>query len=303
MDHSALRERWQARSEELAARVRCERHAGGGWWLTWKTSHRPCPPSGRSPPSTNRCQPISARAGTGSLYPSQHKLLPLFKKGSAAHVNNIAVGTHGRHRSNLWTYPAGSVGSDAQRGRQDDPTVKPTSMLEDALADLTNPGETVLDPFLGSGSTVLAADNTGRVCCGVELDPLYVDVMIRRFQAATGAAAILACSGETFEQVATRRRDDETPIALSCVASRPGRERRFQHTRPKAFRRHVGLAPSPDRHYQSLGDELRFPLEVEILLTSGRSFEPLRKIGFVSRGDPPLHAKIGELTLAGERFF
>jgi DNA modification methylase len=112
-------------------------------------------------------------AGTGSLYPSQHKLLPLFKKGSADHFNNIAVGTHGRHRSNLWTYPAGSVGSNAQRGRQDDPTVKPTSMFEDALADLTNPGEIVLDPFLGSGSTLFAADNTGRVCCGVELDPLY----------------------------------------------------------------------------------------------------------------------------------
>jgi DNA modification methylase len=82
-------------------------------------------------------------------------------------------------------------------------------MFEDAWADLTNPGEIVLDPFLGSGSTVFAADKTGRVCCGVELDPLYVDLMIRRFQASTGVAAILAGSGETFEQVATRRHDDE----------------------------------------------------------------------------------------------
>jgi DNA modification methylase len=87
--------------------------------------------------------------------------------------------------------------------------VKPTSMFEGALADLTNPGEIVLDPFLGSGSTLFAADNTGRVCCGVELIPLYVDVMIRRFQASTGLAAILAGSGETFAQVATRRRGDE----------------------------------------------------------------------------------------------
>jgi hypothetical protein len=133
-------------------------------------------------------------AGTGHLYPSQHKLLPLFKKGVAAHINSIAVGTHGGHRSNLWTYPAASVGSDAPRGREDLPTAKLSSMLEDALADLladlTTPGEIVVDPFLGSGATLFAAQNTGRVCCGVELDPLSVDGIIRRYQASTGIAAI-----------------------------------------------------------------------------------------------------------------
>jgi DNA modification methylase len=139
-------------------------------------------------------------AVTAGLYRSQHKLLPLFKKGSAAHVNSISLGKRGRHRTNLWTYPAASLES---------PTVKPTSMLEDALIDLTNHGEIVLDPFLGSGSNLIAAQNTGRVCCGVELDPLYVDVIIRRYEASTGIAAILADSGETFEQVATRRLTDE----------------------------------------------------------------------------------------------
>jgi DNA modification methylase len=148
------------------------------------------------------------RAGTGNLYPSQHQLLPLFKKGVAAHVSSISFGKRGRQRTNLWTYPATSVGSDVP-GRQDDPTVKPISMLEDALGDLTNRGEMVLDPFLGSGSTLIAAQNTGRVCCGVELDPLYVDLIIRRFEASTGIAAILADSGETFEHVATRRRGNE----------------------------------------------------------------------------------------------
>ena len=95
-------------------------------------------------------------AGMGSLYRSQHELLPLFKCGPAPHVNNIELGKRGRWRSNVWTYPgASSLGSDARRGLQDHPTVKPTAMLEDALVDLTNRGDIVIDPFLGSGSTLI----------------------------------------------------------------------------------------------------------------------------------------------------
>ncbi len=154
-------------------------------------------------------------AGMGSLYRSQHELLPLFKKGATSHINNISLGKRGRHRTNLWTYPgASSVGSHARRGLQDHPTVKPTAMLEDALIDLTNRGEIALDPFLGSGSTLMAAENTGRVCCGVELDPTYVDVIIRRYEAATGKSAILADTGEPFATVASRRRN-ESSDALS----------------------------------------------------------------------------------------
>ena len=149
-------------------------------------------------------------AGMGSLYRSQHELLPLFKKGAASHVNNISLGRRGRHRTNVWTYPgASSLGSDARRGLQDHPTVKPTAMLHDALIDLTNRGEIVLDPFLGSGSTLIAAENTGRVCCGVELDPLYVDVIIRRYQGVTGTTASLADTGEPFEKLVDRRRKDK----------------------------------------------------------------------------------------------
>jgi DNA modification methylase len=148
-------------------------------------------------------------AGMGSLYRSQHELLPLFKKGEAPHVNNISLGKRGRHRSNLWTYPgASSLGSDARRGLLDHPTVKPTAMLQDALIDLTNRGDIVLDPFLGSGSTLMAAENTGRICCGVELDPLYVDVIIRRYEKATRQTAILAETGEPFATVAARRADE-----------------------------------------------------------------------------------------------
>lgn len=145
-------------------------------------------------------------AGMGSLYRSQHELLPLFKKGDAPHINNIELGKRGRWRSNVWTYPgASSLGSDARRGLQDHPTVKPTAMLEDALLDLTNRGEIVLDPFLGSGSTLIAADRAGRVCRGVELDPLYVDVIVRRYEAAAGKGAILTETGETFQELAARR--------------------------------------------------------------------------------------------------
>ena len=105
------------------------------------------------------------------------------RKESRPHVNNVELGKRGRWRSNVWTYPgASSLGSDARRGLKDHPTVKPTAMLEDALLDLTNRGDLVIDPFLGSGSTLIAAENTGRVCRGVELDPLYVDVIVRRLR-------------------------------------------------------------------------------------------------------------------------
>jgi len=155
-------------------------------------------------------------AGMGSLYRSQHELLSLFKKGTGPQVNNVELGKRGRWRSNVWTYPgASSLGSDARRGLQDHPTVKPTAMLEDALLDLTNRGDFVLDPFLGSGSTLIAAENTGRICRGVELDPLYVDVIVRRYEAASGTAAVLVETGETFEELEqrrTRERASGTPM-------------------------------------------------------------------------------------------
>jgi DNA modification methylase len=145
-------------------------------------------------------------AGMGSLYRSQHELLPLFKKGKTPHVNNIELGRKGRWRSNVWTYPgASSIGSDARRGLEDHPTVKPTAMLVDALFDLTNRGEIVLDPFLGSGSTLIAAERTGRCCRGVELDPLYIDVILRRYQRETGESAVLQATGETFDELRENR--------------------------------------------------------------------------------------------------
>jgi DNA modification methylase len=156
---------------------------------------------------------VKTNGGMGSLYRSQHELLPLFKKGTAAHVNNVEFGKRGRWRSNVWTYPgASSLGSDARRGLKDHPTVKPTAMLEDALLDLTHRGDIVIDPFLGSGSTLIAANKTRRVCRGVELDPLYVDVIVRRYEAATGNPAILVETGEEFDVQAARRAREAAPV-------------------------------------------------------------------------------------------
>jgi DNA modification methylase len=144
---------------------------------------------------------------------SQHELLPLLKKGAAPHVNNVELGKRGRWRSNVWTYPgASSLGSDARRGLKDHPTVKPTALLEDALLDLTNRGDIVIDPFLGSGSTLIAAEKTKRMCRGVELDPLYVDVIVRRYEAATGNLAVLTETGEAFEAVAPRRASETATV-------------------------------------------------------------------------------------------
>ncbi len=160
-------------------------------------------------------------AGMGSLYRSQHELLPIYKKGDAPHVNNVDLGRKaGRSRTNVWTYPgASSLGSDARQGLQDHPTVKPVAMLADALLDLTHRGEVVLDPFLGSGSTLIAAEQTGRVCRGVEIDPCYVDLIARRYEAVTGTAAVLEATGETFADLAQRRRSEAQPDAPATAAT------------------------------------------------------------------------------------
>ena len=158
-------------------------------WRGYPTVHAAATSVGLDP--LNLIVWSKTNAGMGSLYRSAHELLPLYKKGRAAHVNNVELGRHGRWRSNVWTYPgASSLGSDAPKGLRSHPTVKPVSMLEDALLDVTHRGEIVLDPFLGSGSTVMAAEKAGRTCRGVEIDPAYVDVGLRRFEAATGSIAI-----------------------------------------------------------------------------------------------------------------
>lgn len=143
--------------------------------------------------------------GMGSLYRSQHELVFVYKTAGAGHRNNIQLGKYGRYRTNLWQYPCANTLS--RQGGEGDllrmhPTVKPTALVADAILDCSERGGIVLDAFLGSGTTLLAAERTGRVCRGLELDPLYVDVAVRRWQALTGDAAVHAVAGQTFDEVA-----------------------------------------------------------------------------------------------------
>jgi DNA modification methylase len=144
-------------------------------------------------------------AGMGSFYRSQHELILVFKSGRGAHINSFELGQHGRYRTNLWTYPGAN---SLQRGRMEElalhPTVKPVGLVADAMLDCSAPGDLVLDAFCGSGTVFLAAERTRRRACALELDPRYVDVAIRRWEEATGEAAIHAERGLTFAACAAR---------------------------------------------------------------------------------------------------
>jgi DNA modification methylase len=139
-------------------------------------------------------------------------LLPVFRKGDEPHVNNVELGRHGRWRSNVWEYAgASSLGSDSREGLALHPTVKPRLLLEDALMDVTNRGDIVIDCFAGSGSTLVAAEATGRRCRAIEFDGPYCDVIVRRWSEMTGREAILEATGETFAEVEAHRRDEGSP--------------------------------------------------------------------------------------------
>src|SRR5262249_53439957 len=127
-------------------------------------------------------------------------------KGDALHINNVERSKNGRQRSNVWTHPgAYGLASEGRKGRQHHPSVKPVAMLEDALLDMSGRGDIVIDPFLGSGSTLIACEKTGRHCRGIELDPLYVEVILRRYEEVTKQYAVLESTGETFAEMALRR--------------------------------------------------------------------------------------------------
>jgi len=157
----------------------------------------------------NLCVWTKGNGGMGSLYRSAHELCFVFKHGKSSHQNNVQLGQFGRYRTNVWQYDG--MSSFARTTEEGNllalhPTVKPVALVADALLDASARGEIVLDPFLGSGTTLVATERTGRVCYGIEIDPLYVDTAIRRWQTFTGQMATHTQSGRTFlEHQAVRR--------------------------------------------------------------------------------------------------
>jgi len=154
----------------------------------------------------NLCVWNKNNGGMGSLYRSKHELVFVYKAGTGPHVNTIELGKNGRYRTNVWDY----AGINTWRaGRDADlemhPTVKPTALVIDAIKDCSRRGDIVLDAFSGSGTTIIAAHKSGRRARAIELDPLYIDVAIRRWQTVTGQAATMAITGETFAEVEERR--------------------------------------------------------------------------------------------------
>ena len=147
----------------------------------------------------NICVWTKTTPGQGSFYRSAHEFVFVYKHGSAPHLNAIELGRHGRSRSNVWTYAGVNT---FRAGRMDElkmhPTVKPVALIADAIRDCTRQGSIVLDAFSGSGSTIMAAEQIGRRACCIEIDPVYVDVAIRRWQGFTGKDAVLASPNQTF---------------------------------------------------------------------------------------------------------
>jgi DNA modification methylase len=170
----------------------------------------------------NLCIWAKKSAGMGSFYRSRHELIFIWKSGTAPHLNNFQLGQHGRNRSNVWEYPGiTSLGAARLEQLSMHPTVKPVALVADAIKDCSKRGAIVLDPFLGSGTTVIAAERTGRRGHGIEIDPLYVDVALKRWQDYTGKTATLAATGQTFEEVkkASGRTKSTPPSANQTQAS------------------------------------------------------------------------------------
>jgi DNA modification methylase len=175
-----------------------------------------------SSPLLNVAVWVKSNAGQGAFYRSQHELIAIFRAGSAPHLNNIQLGRHGRNRSNVWNYAGVNT---FRAGRMDElkahPTAKPIALVADALKDCTRRGDIVLDTFVGSGTTLMAAERVGRTAYALDLDPAYVDSAIRRWQSFARRDAIHAASGRCFDELA------EEPVAHRCSqghARRRGRQ-------------------------------------------------------------------------------
>ncbi|MGB8631290.1 MAG: site-specific DNA-methyltransferase, partial [Xanthobacteraceae bacterium] len=150
----------------------------------------------------NLCVWAKTNGGMGSLYRSRHELVFVFRNGEEPHLNNVQLGRFGRNRSNVWNYPG--MNTFPRGGLKFHPTVKPILLVADAILDSTKRNDIILDPFVGSGTTILAAERTNRRCYGIEIDPLYVDTSVERWQRMTGEKARNR-DGVTFDEIKLQR--------------------------------------------------------------------------------------------------
>jgi DNA modification methylase len=157
----------------------------------------------------NLCVWNKSNGGMGTFYRSKHELVLVAKQGTQPHINNFELGQHGRYRTNVWEYPGNNA---FHEGRLDElvmhPTVKPVALVADAIKDCSHRGGIILDCCVGSGTTVLAAEQTGRTAYGMELDPRYVDTTVQRWQAYTNLEATHAATRRTFSEVRKERGHD-----------------------------------------------------------------------------------------------
>jgi len=156
----------------------------------------------------NLCVWVKTNGGMGSFYRSRHELVFVYRNGRTQHRNNVQLGRHGRNRTNVWEYPGVNTFNRTRMAeREMHPTVKPVELVVDAILDASAPNELVLDPFAGSGTTLLAAERTKRRARLIEIDPIYVDLTIERWLAETGKAAIHLESGKTYDELGKDRSD------------------------------------------------------------------------------------------------
>ena len=157
----------------------------------------------------NLCVWVKPNGGMGSLWRSRHELICVFRTKGARHQNNVQLGKHGRNRTNVWEYAgASSFGAERMKNLAAHATCKPVAMIAEAIKDCTNRGDLVLDAFLGSGTTVMAAHESGRVGAGIELDPHYVDVAVQRIAEVVGTEPVHE-DGRSFEEVREQRSDEQ----------------------------------------------------------------------------------------------
>jgi 16S rRNA G966 N2-methylase RsmD len=187
----------------------------------------------------NLCIWNKSNAGMGSLYRSKHELIFVFKVGKRAHINNVALGRHGRHRTNVWDYVSQNALNATSKSKLAlHPTAKPVALVADAIRDCSNRGGIILDPFGGAGTTLIAAERTGRRARLIEIDPHFVDITIERWQRLTGGIARHADSAQPFVRSPGRR---ETISSARCgqevrISDGKGQRKKFGRRRRRLLK-------------------------------------------------------------------